>query len=67
MTAAGLGVELRKLTAQRIDAAEAGLSQNRLYMDQLDAEIVACRSAYIGAAVSEVASLRAQPSGRLQG
>jgi hypothetical protein len=67
MTAVGLRTELSRLTAERLDALEAGLGGNAHYMNQLTSEIEAHRAAYVGAAVTEIASLRGQLSGAHQG
>ena len=45
----------------------AGLSSNREYMDDLEDEISGCRDAFVGAAVTEIASLRGALGGRLSG
>ena len=67
MSAIDLRAELGRLTAERLDAVECGLGENALYMEALAVEIDAHRAAYAGAAVTEIASLRAQLSGALQG
>jgi len=67
MTASDLRTELGRLTAERLDAVEAGLGGNALYMGALALEIDAHRAAYVGAAVTEIASLRALLSGPLEG
>jgi hypothetical protein len=54
---------LRRLEAERLDAVEAGLGENALYMTDLDNDIVASRAVYVGLAVTEIATLRAQLSG----
>lgn len=54
---------LHLLEAERLDAVEAGLGGNALYMDDLDNDIAASRALYIGLAVTEIATLRAQLSG----
>lgn len=54
---------LRRLQAERLDAVEAGLGENALYMTDLDNDIEASRARYIGLAVTEIASLRAQLGG----
>ena len=54
---------LRRLQAERLDAVEAGLGENALYMNDLENDIEASRARYIGLAVTEIASLRAQLSG----
>jgi hypothetical protein len=55
--------QLRRLQAERLDAVEAGLGENALYMADLDNDIEASRALYVGLAVTEIASLRAQLSG----
>jgi hypothetical protein len=64
MTAIDARLELQRLQAERIDATDAGLRDNALYMADLDTEIDAMRAAYVGLAVTEIASLRAELSGR---
>jgi hypothetical protein len=64
MTAAADALtKLRRLEAERLDAVEAGLGENALYMTDLDNDIEASRTIYIGLAVTEIATLRAQLSG----
>ncbi len=60
-------LELRRLTAERLDAIEAGLGDNAVHMRELEDELVAAREAYVGLAVTEIASLRGQLSGRQVG
>ena len=55
--------QLRRLQAERLDAVEAGLGENALYMADLNNDIEASRALYVGLAVTEIASLRAQLSG----
>jgi len=55
--------ELRRLQAERLDAVEAGLGENALYMSDLENDIEAYRALYVGLAVTEIASLRAQLGG----
>jgi hypothetical protein len=55
--------ELDRLLDERRHALLAGLGDNPLYMTDLDAEVDAARAAYVGAAVTEIASFRAQLSG----
>ena len=66
-TAAGLRRHLAALNAERAAADLEGLSANREYMTDLEDDIVAERYAYVGMAVTEIASLRAALSGPLQG
>ncbi len=67
ITAADRRRHLEGLNAERAAADLAGLSANREYMDDLVQELDAERHAYVGAAVTEIALLRAALSGRLQG
>lgn len=55
--------ELRRLQAERLDAVEAGLGENALYMTDLENDIEAYRALYVGLAVTEIASLRARLGG----
>lgn len=67
MTASDLRLELGRLMAERLDAAEAGLGSNSLYMRDLDDDLAAAREAYVGLAVTELASLRGELCGRASG
>ena len=67
MTAAELHNELHRLRSERFAAIAAGLGENVLYMGDLDAELAACTEAYVGTAVTEIATLHAELSGRPQG
>jgi hypothetical protein len=58
---------LMLLGEERVLAHEAGLDHDRAYMADLDDEIAAYRSAYMGAVVTEIAMLRARLDGSLQG
>jgi hypothetical protein len=55
--------KLRRLEAERLDAVEAGLGENALYMTDLEHDIEASRATYIGLAVTEIATLRGQLGG----
>jgi hypothetical protein len=66
-TAVTLRQRLWALQGERFEALAAGLGANSLFMDDLDREIEHVREAYVGAAVTEIATLRADLSGRLQG
>jgi hypothetical protein len=63
MTAADARLELQRLVAQRLDATESGLGANELYMTELETDIEVSRAAYVGLAVTEIATLRAELSG----
>ena len=59
-TAAHLADDLRLLLAERALAAVDGLDADAGYLAELDEEIVLTRRAYVGAAVTEIAALRAE-------
>jgi hypothetical protein len=63
MTATDFRMQLCRLTAERHDAADVGLTANAAYMAELEADIAECREAYVLLAVTEIATLRAQLSG----
>ena len=58
---------LRALYVERALAELDGLAGDAAYMANLGAEIASCRAAYTGAAVTEIACLRARLSGPLRG
>ena len=58
---------LQELYAERALATVEGLDGNAVYMSSLETEIAATRSAFVGLAVTEIATLRGELSGRLQG
>ncbi|MBI5105128.1 MAG: hypothetical protein HZB46_09135 [Solirubrobacterales bacterium] len=58
-TASGLRNHLQLLERERASAALTPLADDASYMADLMDEIGAVRSAYVGAAVTEIASLRA--------
>jgi hypothetical protein len=63
MFATEMHTHLQGLQAERALASIEGLASNSAYLADLDQEIAATRSAYVGAAVTEIATLRAQLSG----
>jgi hypothetical protein len=67
MTATDAREQLQRLQAERLDAVEAGLAGNALYMADLETDIAASRAAYVALAVTEIATLRAQLSGPQRG
>jgi hypothetical protein len=67
MTATEIHTHLQDLFAERALAALEGLDRDPLYMADLQDEITAANEAYIGTAVTEIALLRADLSGRLVG
>jgi hypothetical protein len=60
MTAIDARARLQRLAVQRTEAALAG---DATVMAGLSADIEACRAAYTGLAITEIASFRAQLSG----
>jgi hypothetical protein len=54
---------LQELQAERAQALIKGLESSCAYMAVLDEVIAATRHAYVGAAVTEIATLRAELSG----
>ena len=63
MAATETRIRLQELESERALASIEGLGDNAAYMADLVQEIAATRSAYVGAAVTEIASLRAELSG----
>jgi hypothetical protein len=63
MSAIEMQIHLHELQAERALASIEGLASQRAYMLDLDNEITATREAYIAAAVTEIATLRAELSG----
>jgi len=63
MTALDARIELQRLQAERLDAADAGLGANEIYMADLETDIAASRVAYVALAVTEIATFRAQLGG----
>jgi hypothetical protein len=62
MSAADLHNQIRELECERIQASLEGLNDAAYLTDMTD-EIGATRNAYVGAAVTEIATLRAELSG----
>jgi hypothetical protein len=63
MTTVQLREHLQSLTAERCTAALVGLDRDELYLRDLQEEIEATHHAYVGAAVTEIATFRAQLGG----
>ena len=63
MSAIEMQSQLQELQIERALASLEGLADQDSYMADLDQEIAATRFAYVGAAVTEIATLRAQLSG----
>jgi NCAIR mutase (PurE)-related protein len=67
MTASELHTQLRELQAERALAHDTGVAGITSYMDDLERDIARSHAAFVGAAVTEIATLRGQLSGRLNG
>ena len=67
MSASDMQNHLQDLQTERALASIGGLAGNSAYMADLDHEIAATHSAYVGAAVTEIATLRARLSGLRSG
>jgi hypothetical protein len=63
MTAVDFHTHLLELQAERALASIEGLTESSAYMADLDGEIEATVRAYVGAAVTEIATFRAELSG----
>lgn len=63
MSAIDLHSKLLELHAERALAEETGVAQIASYMADLERDIALSHAAFIGAAVTEIASFRAQLSG----
>jgi hypothetical protein len=63
MSAIEMQDRMHELQAERALALIEGLQSWSAYMTDLDDEIAATRHAYVGAAVTEIATLRAALSG----
>jgi hypothetical protein len=60
MSAHDMRLHIGRLMAERFHATEAGLGENAVYMDELEGDLSAARDAYVGLAVTEIATLRGQ-------
>jgi hypothetical protein len=67
MRASDMRLYLAGLMAERLEATEANLDSNALYMRELEDDLTAAREAYVGLAVTEIAMLRGELSGRQAG
>lgn len=67
MNASDARRELGRLTAERLDAIEGGPHCERDQHARIAQALSAARSAYIGLAVTEIATLRGELSGRPSG
>jgi hypothetical protein len=67
VSAAHARSQLDGLLEERSEALRTPLAANATYMDDLEAEIAACRATYVAAAVTELATLQGAARGRNQG
>ena len=67
MTSTDIRQQLELLETERALALDTGLGNDVAYMTDLRDEITATRHAYVGSAVVEIASFRAQLSGAQRG
>jgi hypothetical protein len=67
VSAAALRRRLVELEEERAAAVAWGVCASPPYMRDLDAEMAAVEAAYVGHAVTEIATLRAAMGGRLHG
>jgi hypothetical protein len=67
MTSVNARQLLERLLAERSTALATGLQDNVIYMDDLQADLEAAREAYVGLAVTEIATLRGELFGRQLG
>jgi hypothetical protein len=67
LTAAKLRSDLRLLYAERALADLEGMGADPTYMDDLLDDISTLKEAYVGAVVTEIATLRGELGGALQG
>lgn len=67
ITAAKIRADLRLLYAERALADLEGMASDPTYMDDLLDDIDSLKEAYLGAVVTEIATLRAELDGPLQG
>jgi hypothetical protein len=63
MSAIAVRTRLAELAEERAAAALCGLDRDPVYMADLVSEIAECRAAYIGYAVTEIATFRGQLHG----
>ena len=63
LSAIEIHTHLLELQAERALASIEGIAVNSVYLADLDGEIEAAARAYVGAAVTEIATLRAELSG----
>ena len=67
VTAVDARARLRRLVVERAVAADSALGTDEAYMDDLSTDIQRSRVAFIGLAVTEIATLRAEITAPLRG
>jgi len=67
MSAADIRIHLRVLQLERLEAESTGLTNNRIYMADLESEQVEYQQALVDAAIDEVLKLRSDLSRRQYG
>jgi hypothetical protein len=67
MTSADALHALQRLLGERSIALATGLNHDLVYMADLESDVEAAREAFTGVAVTEIATLRGELSGRLAG
>jgi hypothetical protein len=67
VSAADIRIHLRDLQLERLEAESAGLTNNRIYMADLESEQVEYQQALVDAAIDEVLKLRSGLSRREYG
>ena len=67
MSAADIRIHLRVLQLERLEAESTGLTNNRIYMADLESEQVEYQQALIATAIDEVLKLRSALSRRQYG
>ena len=67
MSAADIRIHLRVLQLERLEAESTGLTNNRIYMADLESEQVEYQQALVDAAIDEVLKLRSDLSWRQYG
>jgi hypothetical protein len=67
MLSAEIRMRLQQLAVERLEAEASGLDRDTAYMADLEEEVANCRAAFVGAAVTEIATLRGELFGRDQG
>ena len=67
MSAADIRIHLRDLQRERLEAESTGLTNNRIYMADLESEQVEYQQALVDAAIDDVLKLRSALSRRQYG